>query len=242
MTQIEFEPKDQITSPPQNVGEIVAPSENPLTRSERRQKRWTRTKEWAKTVRNAAVLESLPHLAGAGTVLVDRFVFDKLGSTPEVGVTAIGINAAMWAIMYGPNTKKNVNLLEDTEQSIAFAAKAVHQWAENHKKDEGARRKLAARAHRLELTAWELLYGGEAAALAMSVDPNTALKYWGGAGALGLAKNAALWVGFDLREHRDRSKKAKVAAEQINLVEGEEVKIAQNKDRRNWRHKHPKIA
>ena len=160
-------------------------------------------------------------MAGAGTVIVDRFVFDQLGTTSEIGAAALGINAVMWGIMYGPNTKKNTNLLEDTEQSIAFASKAVHQWAEGKNKDESTRRKLTQRAHRLELTAWELVYGTEAALIGASVDSNTALKYWGGAGALGLAKNALLWGGFELRERRKAHKT--VPTDEVNMTAGEEV-------------------
>jgi hypothetical protein len=171
------------------------------TEAEQQEKTW---KGWGSTIRNTVILEGGPHLAGGVTAAISFENIPQLDSPGKVLVAAIGVNAAMWYMMYGPNTDKNIRYLEDTGASIAVASKAAHQAAEIAGKDKEERRKIARKAHWAELTAWEGFYIGESAFLAMQTTPDIAIKYWGGAAAFGLVKNIGVWGAFKAREWKNQ--------------------------------------
>jgi hypothetical protein len=152
-------------------------------------------KGWIKTLINVAMLEALPHLAGGGTTLLNN-----IGNTKELATLAIALNVGMWILMYGPNTKRNVDYLEESDASINITSKLVHQITKHMKKDEKTRRKWAKIGHWGDLTIWEVIYIVEAIGIGWHFGIDTGLKYWGGAAAFGLAKNLGITFAFEARK------------------------------------------
>jgi hypothetical protein len=158
-----------------------------------------RTKGWLRTVRNIVVLEGYPHLAGLfGALTLDNIV--PVHSTQALAGGAVGVNGAMWFLMYGPNTRKNVNYLADTGASISIGAKVIDQFAARRGQPARVRRNQVTLAHRIDLTFWEVIYGIEALTIGTTFGTDAALRYWGSAGLYGLLKNIALLGIFQGRE------------------------------------------
>jgi len=178
-------------------------------------------KGWLNTIRNVAVLEGLPHLGGGLAANFGNIIVSS-NSTPELAVIDGVIAAGMYTLMFGPITNSNVRYVVEDNASITFSAKIAQAFSRHKQKDEESTRKLAKFAHITEQTLWEALYLGEAAGVGLGLGTNAGLKYWGGAAAVGLVKNVALYSTFKFRE-RHTARKARKDSAQIASNE-EEIK------------------